>query len=409
MKQKIMIICIALLVSTTGLCVQGIPTKTQTNRERQDIPNSNTDTRSGNIIYVGGSGPNNYTTIQGGINQVNPGGTVFVYDDSSPYYENIIVNKPVTLIGENKETTIIDGGHVSGDVVSVSAADVSISGFTVVNSGDYYYDSGIKITSDNNKVFDSIILHNEQGISIESSDGNVIEDNILVHNQINNTRLIYANNNIINRNTINGSSSSFFGVALGYSNNNTITNNTIRYNLFYGIISLPGSNNIIRQNDICDNNEEGISDLISHNIIYHNNLVNNTENVGNYYSSTIWDGGYPVGGNYWSDYSGVDQYQGQNQDIPGPDGIGDTPYIIYNGNNQEDHYPLMHRFVLGDMNGDGSVDFGDINPFVLALCDPALYQTTFQMFPSLHGDINQDGELNFGDINPFVALLTRAT
>jgi len=55
-------------------------------------------------LYVGGSGPGNYTTIQSAIDAANPGDTVFVYDDSSPYYENIIIDKTISLIGENKNT-----------------------------------------------------------------------------------------------------------------------------------------------------------------------------------------------------------------------------------------------------------------------------------------------------------------
>jgi hypothetical protein len=62
------------------------------------------------------------------------------------------------------------------------------------------------------------------------------------------------------------------------------------------------------------------------------------------------------------------------------------------------------EFAPGDLNCDGEVNFGDINPFVLALSNPAAYQN---MYPGciLTGDINGDGLVNFGDINPFVALL----
>ncbi len=43
-------------------------------------------TTSGNTLYVGGDGPGNYTKIQDAINNASDGDTVFVYDDSSPYY-----------------------------------------------------------------------------------------------------------------------------------------------------------------------------------------------------------------------------------------------------------------------------------------------------------------------------------
>ncbi|MEW6200281.1 MAG: endonuclease/exonuclease/phosphatase family protein [Planctomycetota bacterium] len=77
-----------------------------------------------------------------------------------------------------------------------------------------------------------------------------------------------------------------------------------------------------------------------------------------------------------------------------------------------DHRPVIADFVLppptwpkGDLNCDGRVDFGDINPFVLALSNPAGYQVLYPGCPLLNGDINSDGRFDFGDINPFVALL----
>jgi Zn-dependent M28 family amino/carboxypeptidase len=62
---------------------------------------------------------------------------------------------------------------------------------------------------------------------------------------------------------------------------------------------------------------------------------------------------------------------------------------------------------VGDLNCDYLVDFGDINPFVLALTSPAAYATTYPDCDILNGDINGDGAVDFGDINPFIALLTR--
>lgn len=61
--------------------------------------------------------------------------------------------------------------------------------------------------------------------------------------------------------------------------------------------------------------------------------------------------------------------------------------------------------LIGDMNCDGSVGFGDINPFVLRLSDPAGYAMAFPGCPDENGDINDSGVVGFDDINPFVALL----
>jgi len=118
------------------------------------------------------------------------------------------------------------------------------------------------------------------GFSLEESDGNIFQGN-----------------------TVNNNTRS--GFMFGYSSNNTLTGNTV-------------SNNTI---EIW---REG------NNRIYHNNFVNNLQQVNIEDSVNTWDGGYPSGGNYWSDYTGADA---------DGDGIGDTPYII--DENNVDRFPLM--------------------------------------------------------------------
>lgn len=94
-------------------------------------------------------------------------------------------------------------------------------------------------------------------------------------------------------------------------------------------------------NDIIGN-EYGIwVDASSVLVAYHNNFVLNTIQAwiaGDVQAGT-WNSSYPIGGNFWDDYNGKDEYSGPVQDIAGSDGIGDTPYMIdfYN----EDAYPLM--------------------------------------------------------------------
>jgi hypothetical protein len=65
--------------------------------------------------------------------------------------------------------------------------------------------------------------------------------------------------------------------------------------------------------------------------------------------------------------------------------------------------PVLHP---GDLNCDGIVDFDDINPFVLALSDPAGYANAYPECYLLNGDCNGDGAVNFDDIDPFVAILS---
>ncbi len=61
--------------------------------------------------------------------------------------------------------------------------------------------------------------------------------------------------------------------------------------------------------------------------------------------------------------------------------------------------------LLGDLNCDGAVNFGDINPFVLILSDFAAWQAQYPNCPWTNGDCDHDGRISFGDINPFVELL----
>ncbi len=81
-------------------------------------------------------------------------------------------------------------------------------------------------------------------------------------------------------------------------------------------------------------------------LIYHNNFMGTPVPNGMYTAQAYddrglensWNATYPGGGNYWADYVGVDQHGGPNQDTGGPDGFGDTPYIIDAGS--KDWAPL---------------------------------------------------------------------
>jgi hypothetical protein len=105
------------------------------------------------------------------------------------------------------------------------------------------------------------------------------------------------------------------------------------------------NNNTIHSNEIVYNNVEvdfhSTFQNSSGNRFYHNNFTDNIQQVYIHPSCppSIWDNGYPSGGNRWNDYLGPDQYSGPFQNLTGSDGIGDTPYII--DANNTDNYPLM--------------------------------------------------------------------
>jgi len=114
-----------------------------------------------NIIYVNSFGGEDYITIQEAINASPENYTIFIR--SGVYKENIVINKTVIIIGEDKNTTIIDGNG-TGDVIYISKdGRANISGLTIKNSGNKgspTNDAGIDIRSDNNNIIRNNISYN---------------------------------------------------------------------------------------------------------------------------------------------------------------------------------------------------------------------------------------------------------
>ena len=113
-----------------------------------------------------------------------------------------------------------------------------------------------------------------------------------------------------------------------YSNFNVIIGNNISSNTEWGILLRTTVQNTFVENNIA-NNGKGvqINSIEKTNEFYLNNFVNNTIQVEHWGVAT-WDKASQ--GNYWDDYTGVDNNK---------DGIGDTPYIIDESN--QDNFPLM--------------------------------------------------------------------
>jgi len=296
-----------------------------------------------NTLYVGGSGEGNYTKIQDAINDSSEGDTVFVYNGT--YYENVVLNKSINLIGEDKDTTIIDGSYMLwGFLVKVTADWVNISGFSIINMTIEDYSGGIYLKSCNNSnISNNIITNNWQGMYLVSSCNHNIISNcdfaindfpIIISDSNNNT---FTDNNITRN---------LYAITLLDANCNIIVGNNISNNVFCGPILDDSNYNTIKMNNIM-NNDFGIKIHFSYNnIIYHNNLIDNRENSYDEGNNT-WDDGYPSGGNYWDDYNGTDN---------DGDGIGDIPYPIPGGDN-EDRYPLMEPY-----NNDTKSFFGTTGP-----------------------------------------------
>jgi len=212
----------------------------------------------------------------------------------------------------------------------------------IESATSYFNDVGIYLkNSSNNIISKSNASYNVNGIYLQFSSNNIIEKCTASNNFSRGIHLASSDNNIISNCT---AKSNTDGIYLQSSSNNKITDNSNTSNngLCGIVIRFSSENNTVSQS-IAENNYYGIylSDLSDNNYIYHNRFRNRPYQAWDNCSNR-WDNGYPSGGNYWSDYPGVDNYRGENQDIPGSDGIGDTPYYILGGAN-EDRYPLVIR------------------------------------------------------------------
>ncbi len=310
LKSFLMVSCLVLSYFVSG-CMD----------ENQN--NTSDDLNDPNIFYVHSQGTKQYRSIQQAIDNVSENFTIFVY--AGIYYENIIINKTVILKGENKENTIIDGNY-SNDVILIDeGGHVSISGFTIRNSGPFEgtsHDAGIEIKSNNNTIYGNIICNNTNGIYSAYAENNTFKQNIFHSNTGYGMYLHTASDNCI---------------IVG----NDVTNNS------YGLRIKGSRNNNVSKNLFSDNRRGlyfccGSRD----NIVYHNTFVNNSlwdgkdDVTGNH-----WDNGYPIGGNYWGNYSGKDEFNGPGQNITGSDGIGDIAHNISDTGDKRDHYPLMEPYI----------------------------------------------------------------
>jgi parallel beta-helix repeat protein len=326
-----------------GLCIIPITSGVAINKNIDILGND-----FGNILYVGGSGGGNYSTIQEAIDDAIAGDTVYVFDDSSPYQENIRINKQIFVIGENRDTTIISGISGQDHAVRISSKNAEINGFTIIGDTggdqdgiavfplmeeiiisnnivkDCSYGIFLQATSTRVTISNNIITNNEfEGIILQESDRNVISGNTITENGGFGISLeTISNQNEILDNTM---ENNFAGLQLtGGSSQNTISGNQILNNEREGIkidgvitstneiignnitgnnagMKVSGGKNIINGNSFKDNNLEGLYLTGSNeNIIEMNNFIGNRRNARFILSfRNSWDS------NYWDNWIGI--------------------------------------------------------------------------------------------------------
>lgn len=228
-----------------------------------------------------------------------------VVGEEPPTAPEVIPHEPIYIDGNDNFTEtngVVSGDGTESNPYIIEGWDISASttnGIEIKNTDVYF-------------IIRNCEIHNNSdgGIYFQNVDNSTVSSNYISDNLygifLNSSHYNYFDGNDI-RNSTNGD-----GFSMDNSNYNTLVNNTIESNKYAGIGFWSSSNNLA----------------------YHNNLIGNLQNNG--YDDTgtnSWDNG--TEGNYWGDYTGVDEDK---------DGIGDTPYEIPGGAGASDNYPLMEPY-----------------------------------------------------------------
>ena len=243
-----------------------------------------------------------FPTIQTAIDRANPGDRIYVA--SGNYTEHLVINKTLSLIGENRDTTIVDGFDAD-TVISIVADDVTVEGLTIAKSVLRAYDIGIRVDGKGISINRTKVVSTSTGVIFYSSTNSVVSDSVIINNS-NGLMLYYSSNCLFLNNIFSGNAQA---VILYFSSVNTFAGNSFSGNSV-GVF-LPQSS--------------------SRNYFYHNNFEDEVPISSD--SLNTWSRGNE--GNYWVDYNST------GQDLNG-DGIYDEPYRIDERN--LDYFPLMGPF-----------------------------------------------------------------
>jgi parallel beta-helix repeat protein len=325
-----------------------------------------------NTLYVGSG--QTYTKIQDAIDNASAGDTIRVYDGI--YLENIVLDKPLSIIGNGSNNTILDAANWT-DIVSIKADGCKISNMQITD-GELQPDVDcicgsicIDIRANNTVIEECTISDGYNSIYLKGNNNKILNCT-LFHSWFEGIYLMNSDNNEISgcSVTMGGKFGSGGGIYSIGSNYNSIINSDISYNS-YGGIELNGINNSILDCRIDSNNDFGINiglgsgnlithnnivnhmglgmnikDLSHHNLIYQNNFINNSWGIYNlgvqaedWGLNNRWNTSSE--GNYWSDYTRRYPNASNNGEV------WDTPYDV-TGIGAKDHFPLVNPPVTSD-------------------------------------------------------------
>ena len=249
------------------------------------------------IWTVDDNGPADFHRIGEAINAAKTGDTIFV--KNGIYYESVIVNKTLTLIGENSAATIVDANQTEF-AISITCSNVKIEGFTLCNASQFNSTQGFGIKAynvTNCLINGNILCFNYHGIRLASCINSTVINNNITSNRIGilfesssnctvrNNR-VYSNlyNGILIKNSDDCSvhddyvAATNYGIRTEYSNNCTIENNTAKKTIWYGIQTYSSNNSKVNNNTVNENYGTGISIRYSPNCTINKNVLENNRN-----------------------------------------------------------------------------------------------------------------------------------
>lgn len=327
---------------------------------------------------------------------------------------DIMPHDPIYINGDDdfiESNGVIEGNGTKHDPYLIQGWNISCKkddGIVIRNTKNYFIIS---------KCFIHNGGENRNGIVFKNVQNGLIQNNTIYANKCGiffATQLEGKENsehNIIKNNEIlfNIEGISFEHTLKGWHQHNKVSQNNISHNTV-GMYMIMSENNTICYNNFILN--DWIAIFIDqcrgggeHNCVHHNNFIKNgmAEQASGFQvfdtgETNFWNESYPSGGNYWSDYEGIDYYSGVNQKNSGPDGIGDTPYMIRNRSLvkwlplRNDSYPLMSPV--------GTIDIPLPPNKPMINCSPCAKENNLLQFKISSIDPNEDHvyfTINWGD------------
>jgi len=282
-----------------------------------------------NIIHVPSV---EYPTIQDAIDSAIPGTTIFVARGT--YVEHFSIRQSLFLIGEDRDTTIIDGFD-AGNVIAITADNVAIESLTITKSVPRTFDTGIAVDRARGIfVNNTKIVNVYTGLSFYSSTNNVISNSIIA-NDTSGIVLLYSNNNLFSNNIFSGNARA---ISASYSILSTFVGNTFSRDSV-GVFLESSSNR---------------------NYFYHNNFKDEVQISNGSYNT--WNRGNE--GNYWASYN----FTGRDVN---DDGIGEEPYRLDDSN--VDYYPLMGTYA------EYGISFGNVTYLITIISGSAISDLRFEI------------------------------